>query len=157
MGLNTRMQMRSPRLFLRGLTSAREFVQPALGPLERRVMDLLWRGGEASVRGVRADVGTQVAYTTVMTTLDRLFKKGLLTRRKIGRAFHYEPATSREECERRRAAALVQGLLEQHQQTPLPLLSHLVEAVCERDGKLLDELERLVQEKRAQLRNGGAR
>ena len=119
-------------------------------------MDLLWRGGEASVRGVRADVGTQVAYTTVMTTLDRLFKKGLLTRRKIGRAFHYEPATSREECERRQSAALVEGLLEHHRQAPLPLLSNLVEAVGERDGTLLDELERLVQEKRAQLRNGGA-
>jgi predicted transcriptional regulator len=150
------MQMRSPRLFLRGLTFAREFVQPALGPLESRVMDLLWRGGEASVRGVRADVGTQVAYTTVMTTLDRLFKKGLLTRRKIGRAFHYEPAASREECERRQAAALVEGLIEHHRQAPLPLLSNLVEAVGEQDGTLLDELERLVQEKRAQLRNGGA-
>jgi predicted transcriptional regulator len=115
-------------------------------------MDYLWRDGEANVRAVHGHFSAAVAYTTLMTTLDRLYKKGLLTRWKVGRAFHYAPVASREECERLLAAELVQGLLDDHQHGPLPLLSNLVNAVGERDHRLLDELERLVQEKRDALR-----
>jgi len=53
--------------------------QPALGHLETTVMDLLWERGESNVHDVVQHVGRPLAYTTVMTTLDRLFKKGLLT------------------------------------------------------------------------------
>ncbi|MCX6552528.1 MAG: BlaI/MecI/CopY family transcriptional regulator, partial [Acidobacteria bacterium] len=110
--------------------------------------------GETNVSGVRSHFGSTVAYTTVMTTLDRLFKKGLLTRRKVGRAFYYAPAASREDCEQRIATDLVEELLARRQQAPLPLLSNLVDAVTDTDSRLLDELERLVQEKRERLRNG---
>lgn len=118
-------------------------------------MDFLWRHGEASVRAVHAQFSETVAYTTLMTTLDRLYKKGLLTRWKIGRAFHYAPSASREECDRQLTADVVEGLLDHHRTTPLPLLSNLVEAVGDQDRRLLDELERLVQEKRERMRNGG--
>ena len=118
-------------------------------------MDVLWQDGEATVRDVCVRFSDTAAYTTLMTTMDRLYKKGLLTRRKEGRAFRYAPAASREECERSMTAELVEGLLHDHRRTPLPLLSNLVEAVGDRDGRLLDELERLVQEKRDRLREGG--
>jgi predicted transcriptional regulator len=125
---------------------------PGLGPLERRVMDLLWSGDERSVRDVCDQFGPDVAYTTLMTTLDRLFKKGLLTRRKVGRAYHYTAATSRDGFEHHVAADIVVGLLDHHPSTRLPLLSNLVEAVGEQDRQLLDELERLVREKQSELR-----
>lgn len=126
-----------------------------LGPLERRVMEFLWGAREASVRDVCDHFDTTVAYTTLMTTLDRLFKKRLLTRRKHGRAFVYTPAVSRGEFERLVSADLVEGLLERHRHTPLPLLSNLVDAVSDRDRQLLDELERLVREKQQALGERG--
>ncbi len=76
---------------------------PRLGDLERVVMDHLWqftedeRGG-ATVREV-LDLFSgerEIAYTTVMTVLDRLSKKGLVTRVRDGRAWRYSPAGSRE-------------------------------------------------------------
>src|SRR5438128_8928980 len=49
-----------------------------LGPLEITVMEILWQRGESNVRDVAEKLDRPLAYTTVMTTLDRLFKKGLL-------------------------------------------------------------------------------
>jgi BlaI family transcriptional regulator, penicillinase repressor len=140
---------------LRGLKSLRDLARPDLGPLEHRVMDVLWQRGEANVRDVHEQFGDGVAYTTVMTTLDRLYKKGLLTRWKVGRAFRYAPTASREESRRSLTTELLDGLLAQHEREPLPLLSNLVDRVGDTDQRLLDELERLVQEKRDRLREGG--
>ncbi len=144
--------MHTPRFLLRGFRTARELAEPGLGPLEQRVMELLWDGEERSVRDVCERFGPAVVYTTLMTTLDRLFKKGLLTRRKVARAYLYAAATTRAGFEHRVAADVVAGLLEHHQKTPLPLLSNLVEAVGEQDSQLLDELERLVREKQSELK-----
>ena len=97
-------------------------------------------------------LGSPVAYTTVMTTMDRLFKKGLLTRRQ-GRAarFVYRAAATREEIEGAVATELVQSLCSGDGSEPLPMLSSLVDAVSDRDRALLDDLERLIREKRRQV------
>ena len=87
-----------------------------------------------------------------MTTLDRLYKKGVLGRRKSGRAFVYRAAASRDQLEQSVAADVVEGLLGRGAETAQPLLSSLVDAVGARDRGLLDELERLVREKRRQLK-----
>src|SRR6266571_182936 len=91
--------MKSPKFLLRGFRRPSEVVSLALGKLERQVLDEAWRRGEVSVREVFMAFDEQVAYTTLMTTLDRLYKKKLLERRKDGRAFLYVPAVSREEFE----------------------------------------------------------
>ena len=83
-----------------------------------------------------------------MTTMDRLFKKGLLARRLVGRAFVYRAAATRQELQGAVAAELVQSLLQRDGSEPLPILSSLVDAVSDRDRGLLDELERLIREKR---------
>ena len=101
-----------------------------------------------NVRDVCEQMSSNVAYTTVMTTMDRLFKKGLLARRKVGRAFVYRAAATRDEIEGAVATELVQSLLQRHGNEPLPILSSLVDAVSDRDRALLDELERLIREKR---------
>ena len=71
-----------------------------LGNLERKVMEVLWAGSgsrtDASVREV-ADRLPEYAYTTVLTVLDRLQRKGVVTRVKVGRAFRYAPASTRDE------------------------------------------------------------
>jgi predicted transcriptional regulator len=96
--------MRRPFLFW-GFKSSPEVLENSLGALEREVMAIVWDRGEVNVRDTSARLSSRVAYTTVMTTLDRLFKKGLLTRRKVGRAFVYRAtATGRSSKGRRHRA-----------------------------------------------------
>ena len=58
-----------------------------LGPLEIQVMEVVWGSGESSVRDVVEKLDSKLAYTTVMTTLDRLFKKGLTGSPQVGTGF----------------------------------------------------------------------
>src|SRR5690349_19728440 len=122
-----------------------------LGPLEILVMETLWRHGEANVRDVAERIERPLAYTTVMTTLDRLYKKGLLDRRKEQRAFYYAPRQSRAEWEQKRAGDLVAGFLSSAEPARDLLISCLVEAVGQHDETLLDELERKIQLRRKEL------
>jgi len=121
-----------------------------LGHLELTVMAILWDYGEANVRDVAARLDRPLAYTTVMTTLDRLFKKGLLDRRKEDRAFLYLPRYSRAEWEQKRAGELIAGLFSPERSSEL-LISCLVDAVGQYDAALLDELERKIRLKRREL------
>ena len=121
------------------------------GTLELRVLEALWtRGAEASVRDV-LDAFPQAAYTTVMTTMERLHRKGVLERRKDGRAFLYRPVSSRDEMERGLVTRALEPLLSGR--SAQPILSCLVDEVSRHDERLLDELERLVREKRRQQEN----
>jgi len=122
-----------------------------LGPLEIRVMEVLWNVGQSSVRDVVEKLECKLAYTTVMTTLDRLFKKGMLDREKSERAFLYMPRLSSQEWERRRAGDLVAGFLAGPQPSRDLLLSSLVDAVGQHDTVLLDQLEEKVRKKRKEL------
>jgi predicted transcriptional regulator len=135
------------RFLFWGFKSSTDFLEKSLGSLERDVMALAWDRREITVRDACDRLGA-VAYTTVMTTMDRLFRKGLLERRKVGRAFVYSAAASRKELEDAVATELVHSLIHGETGEPLPILSSLVDAVSERDRALLDELERLIREKR---------
>src|SRR4051812_23199354 len=128
----------------------RDPVQAVLGHLERDVMDVVWLPGDHTVRDVQERLPRKAAYTTVMTTLDRLFKKGLVVRRREGRAFIYTAARSREEMSATLTGGLLRGLLASGPETARPFLSNLVDAVGEGDAAMLDELERLVRDKQAQ-------
>jgi len=121
-----------------------------LGPLEQRMLEGLWARGSATVRELVAGAYRDLAYTTVMTTLDRLFKKGLLTRSEEGRAFRYAPRFSREELHRELAGHAFRQLLDASPSSSLPL-SFLVEILGERDEQLLDDLRKLVERKRREL------
>jgi predicted transcriptional regulator len=144
--------MRVPDFRLLGFKRPSAAVLPALGKLEREVMQAAWRRGELSVRDVHDEFAGRVAYTTLMTTLDRLYKKNLLARRKDGRAFIYAPRVSPEELERGIAQDVLDALLGRGGGEVEPVLACIVDAVSEHDRELLDELERLVREKRRQLR-----
>ena len=121
-----------------------------LGPLEQRMLDELWVKGSATVRELIEYCCQELAYTTVMTTLDRLFKKGLLTRSEEGRAFRYAPRFSREELHREAASQALLQLLDASPASSLPL-SYLVEILGDRDAQLLDDLQDLVERKRREL------
>ena len=126
---------------------------PALGPLEIAVMEILWERGESNVHDVIEKLDRPLAYTTVMTTLDRLYKKGLLSRHKSERAFQYSTRQTRREWEHKRAGEFVAGFLNGPQAAGEMLISCLVEAVGQ-DAALLDELERKIRVKRKELGQG---
>jgi len=131
-----------------------ESTHTALGHLERSIMEVLWSRGECSVREVAADLPKPLAYTTVMTTLDRLYKKNLLRRRKTDRAFRYLPRLSRNDWERQRADSLLAGFLTGSCSRSDLLISCLVEAIGEHNQTLLDELAKKIREKRKELDRG---
>ena len=121
----------------------------AFGPLEILVMETLWDRGKSTVRDVVGALDRSLAYTTVMTTLDRLYKKGMLERRVSERAYSYWPRWSRQEWDQKRAGDLVTGFLSGPQPSSASLLiSCLVEAVGQQDVALLDELERKIRMRR---------
>jgi predicted transcriptional regulator len=74
----------------------------------------LWSLGEGNVKAVRNIVvqSRPLAYTTIMTVLDRLVRKGKLVRRKVGRAFVYSPQTSRDTMRRAAVRELVDGFFD---------------------------------------------
>jgi predicted transcriptional regulator len=125
----------------------------ALGKLERAVLNEAWQRDEVSVRDIYLAFDENIAYTTLMTTLDRLFKKNILTRRKDGRAFLYAPAVSADEFEQGIREDVIEGLLGYGSDVQ-PVLACIVDTVSERDRELLDELDRLIKEKRRELKQG---
>jgi BlaI family transcriptional regulator, penicillinase repressor len=73
---------------------------PHLTPGEYELMDILWPLGEASVKDVwsRVNPARGLAYTTVMTVLEKMHRKGILARRKKGKAYLYSASLNREEA-----------------------------------------------------------
>lgn len=126
---------------------------PQLGPFEQQLLRELWGRGDATVRDLLSDGNIHQAYTTVMTTLDRLYKKGLLDRVAEGRAFRYTPRLTSEELQRGAALDGIRQLLGSGDTSSLPL-SYLVEALSDHDAQLLDELQLLIERKRRELKAG---
>ncbi len=85
-----------------------------LPPLELLCLKALWSLGEGNVKDVRVIVAQArpLAYTTIMTVLDRLVRKGKITRRKVGRAFVYSPQASRDSMRRAAIRELLEGFFD---------------------------------------------
>ena len=143
--------MRLPFFRLRGFKRLREVLAASLGTREFEVMEYVWARGETTVREVHDLLEGRVAYTTLMTTLDRLHKKGLLDRRKKNRAYVYSPKLTRHQISRGIARDLIDGMLARENGHAEPVLACIIDAVGDRDRALLDDLERMIQKKRRSL------
>ncbi len=122
-----------------------------LGRLETELMERAWARGQISVRDLHQEIGGRLAYTTLMTTMDRLYKKGLLQRRKDGKAYIYSPAMSEREYQE----SLTQhffGMMLSDCRNSNAVLSRFVDAVSDADSKMLNELEQIVKAKRRNIR-----
>lgn len=104
-------------------------------------MEVVWGEHPISVRVACERLGGDHAYTTIMTTMDRLHKKRLLRRRKDGNAFMYEPAMDRAEYQKRVVEAALTPLLTQ---SAAPVLAAFVEVAADLDEAHLAELEKLI-------------
>jgi len=95
-----------------------------LAPLELECLSVLWPLGKGTVREIHRALAESKprAYTTVMTIMDRLEQKGIVARRKVGRAFLYEPKLSAEEARLKAVEKIVEGFFNG---SPEALVAHL--------------------------------
>ncbi len=106
-----------------------------LGDLESAVMDVLWRAAEpVKVREVldRLDTGRPLAYTTVMTVLDNLHRKGWLRRELVGKAYRYTTSLSREEAAARALRDVIAASGD-----PEAVLLHFAQSVSKHESSVL--------------------
>jgi BlaI family transcriptional regulator, penicillinase repressor len=96
-----------------------------LAPLELDCMNTLWPIGEGTVREIRDQLAPRRAraYTTIMTIMDRLARKGVVERRKLGRAYVYRPRLSAEEARAQALGQVIEGFFGGSKEA---LLAHLV-------------------------------
>lgn len=123
-----------------------------LGELESEVMDLLWRSEPMAVKEVAERLARSRAYNTVQTTLDRLYRKGMLRRDKQSHAFVYEPRISAAEYHGEILSNVVAELLPKNSE---PVLSRFVDMAGDADLENLERLEKLIQAKREKQRGKG--
>lgn len=118
-----------------------------LGSLETSVMELVWRKAPATAREVcdRLTGANERAYTTIMTTMDRLHRKGLLEREKDGLAWRYSPTVSKAEFKQTVARGLAAALLRKDRESGL---SAFVDTAAGLDEALLDRLAELIRQRR---------
>jgi len=108
-------------------------------------MAILWKGEPMSVRDVVERLRDELAYTTVMTTLDRLFKKGLLERQRAGNAYVYAAAMSQDQYHQALVEETITGLMKQ---SAGPVLTAFVDTAANLDEEHLERLEELIAQKR---------
>lgn len=124
----------------------RDSAPPPLHELESEVMNEMWKRGRATVRDVLEQLNSgpkQRAYTTVMTIMTRLARKGLLTRVRNGKTDVYSPVVSRAEYADARAGAEVDALVEQFGEVALV---HFARKVCALDPARRDQLRKLARD-----------
>ena len=124
-------------------------IETLLGPLEQDVMDVVWRMRDVTVRDVHVELSAtrEIAYTTVMTTMSRLARKGILLRDTADLAHRYRPVVSRDQYARGAVGDVLSWLLERY---PEPAVAYLADVVDELDDVTLDQLRDAVARRRAQ-------
>ena len=124
-----------------------EQIPPSLHELELRVMEHLWALGEGNVREVleslNADASKELAYTTIMTTLQRLDRKQVVGRRREGKTDIYSPRWSREVYMAARAREDVAALVDQYGDEAL---LHFTRQVDQLDAATRRKLRRLARD-----------
>ncbi len=117
-----------------------------LGQLESAVMDVVWSSeGRVQVADVHTGLPAEMrgAYNTVKTTMERLVEKGILSRIKQGKAYHYQAAVTREELERRIVSSALDRLVDQFPQAVASFFSQPEHDLSEEKlALLLEAVER---------------
>jgi BlaI family penicillinase repressor len=120
-----------------------------MGRVQKAVMEIVWELGEATVNQVRDKLVRRkpLAYTTVLTVMQKLEKAGWLTHREGGRAYVYRPTESRDEAGR---SSLRQFIKRVWGGDPLLLFQHLLDDQC-LSPEDLDALRKMINKRRKEL------
>jgi len=145
------MQRIAPKIALRGFKPGARGTGHVLGELESAVMEVLWTESGKTVNHVEERLRNkrEIAHTTVLTTLDRLYQKGYLTREKQAKAFVYSPRYTRDEFERMMAQEVLGALIGHSAENALSTFVDLIS----NDPGALDQLEEKIREKRRERAN----
>lgn len=124
---------------------------PTLGDQEHDILSAVWQLGKCTVRQVHEQIGVPrgLAYTTISTVLDRLEKKGFLTRDREGKTLVYRAARREGSVQQSRVRSLVDRIFGDD---PEPAVARLVEAVETYDPALLDQLAKEIAARRRSRR-----
>jgi len=119
------------------------------GPLEAKIMDILWEGSEKSIKQVQQqlEVEKPINFNTVMTVMNRLLEKGILQKRLEGRTSFFKPVKTKEEFIEEQSKKLTDNLLDEFGGL---VVNHMLDSLTEVDQPLLNRLE----EKIDQLKKG---
>lgn len=118
-----------------------------LGDLEKAVMDVLWEKGEATGREVFKEIGKgrSLAFTTILTVMDRLLKKGLIKRIKRGKLFVYTPSMSKDDFVRQVSREVLQGILDISASSAA---SSFVDILYKTSPEEIERLSKLIEERK---------
>jgi predicted transcriptional regulator len=121
-----------------------------LGKLEKEIMNLLWSRGEATGRKVLDELrhSREIAFTTVLTVMERLVKKGLVEKRRGESVYIYKPRYTREEFGRLVSDEVLKGVLELSASSAV---ASIVDLLVEANPKELERLSRLIEAKRQEM------
>ena len=126
--------------------------RPYLGELEMAVLKHLWSNGEFDANGVHSALGKVrgISHNTIQSTLERLYKKKLLTRKKISRAYVYQASVDRDELMSRMINDVVSTISKDNTDS---MLAAFVDIAAHTDTAHLDRLEQLINEYRSNHNN----
>jgi len=115
------------------------------GPLEAKIMDILWDAGEKTIKDVQQvlDQEKLTNFNTVMTVMNRLVEKGVLQKRIEGRSSLYQPVQSRDEFLNRQSKNMTNELIDEFGTV---VISHMLNAIEEADDDLVAKLEQKIKE-----------
>lgn len=118
-----------------------------LGDLEKSVMDALWDKGEVTGREVFEEIGRvrPLAFTTILTVMDRLLKKGLIRRAKRGRLFVYTAAMSKDDFVKQVSHEVLQGIMDISASSAA---SSFVDILYKTSPQEVERLSRLIEERK---------
>lgn len=114
------------------------------GPLEAKIMDALWSHDELSIKDVQKllEPERNLNFNTVMTVMNRLLDKGVLTKRINGRTSLYHPVHSKEDFMDIQSREITHELMEDFGTL---VVNHMIDALDEADPELLNVLEQKIQ------------
>lgn len=115
------------------------------GPLEAKIMELLWDQNELSIKDVqqRLEIEKPINFNTVMTVMKRLLEKGILEKRLQGRLSIFRPTQSKEEFFEEQSKKLTENLLDEFGGV---VINHMLDSMIEVDQDLLNQLEKKIQQ-----------
>ena len=136
--------MKDKKIKIDNLNLSEKGIKKAFGFLESKVMEVAWESKDKiSVRKVfeRLSQTREIAYTTVMTTMDRLYKKGLLFREKFSKGYVYWPALTEDKLKKHIVKETLKGL---YNDMKKPLMSYFSDADQPEDIEIIETFTEII-------------
>ncbi|WP_160724982.1 BlaI/MecI/CopY family transcriptional regulator [Bacillus sp. USDA818B3_A] len=115
------------------------------GPLEAKIMNILWNGHEMSIKEVQLELEKEkpINFNTVMTVMNRLVDKNILTKRLAGRTSIFKPVKSKADFIHHQSKKLTENLLDEFGGL---VVNHMLDSLTDVDDSLLQKLEQKLEQ-----------